>query len=66
MIYAYIRISTNVQDRENQKYSILKFADENKKKLVVDEWWEETISSRVSLRIASSVNWSGNFERVTQ
>ena len=48
MIYAYIRISTNVQDRENQKYSILKFADENrKKKLVVDEWWEETISSRV-------------------
>ena len=48
MIYAYIRISTTVQDRENQKYSILKYADENKKKkLVVDEWWEETISSRV-------------------
>ena len=30
MIYAYIRISTNLQDRDNQKYSILKFASGKK------------------------------------
>ena len=58
MIYAYIRISTNVQDRENQKYSILQFVNEKQfvkeKKFTTKknqresvEFWEETISSRV-------------------
>lgn len=42
MIYAYIRVSTDKQTTENQRFEILKFADE--KRLVVDEWVEETIS----------------------
>lgn len=42
MIYAYIRISTDRQTVKNQKYEILKFADE--KKIQVDQWIEETAS----------------------
>lgn len=50
MIYAYIRISTDKQTTENQHFEILKFADE--KKLAIDRWVEETVSStkRVSDR----------------
>ena len=44
MIHAYIRVSTALQDRENQRFEILNFADE--KKVTVDQWTEETISSR--------------------
>lgn len=43
MIYAYIRVSTDKQTTENQRFEILKFADE--KKLAIDRWIEETISS---------------------
>jgi len=39
---AYIRISTDQQSIENQKFEILKFADE--KKIHIDEWIKETIS----------------------
>jgi len=42
MIYAYIRVSTDRQTTENQRFEILKFGDE--KKLVVDQWIEETVS----------------------
>lgn len=42
MIYAYIRVSTDKQTTENQRYEILKFADE--KKLAVNSWIEETVS----------------------
>jgi DNA invertase Pin-like site-specific DNA recombinase len=42
MIYGYIRVSTFKQDTENQKFEILKFADE--KKLHIDQWVEETAS----------------------
>lgn len=42
MIFAYIRVSTEKQSLENQKYEILKFADQ--KKIQIDEWIEETIS----------------------
>jgi DNA invertase Pin-like site-specific DNA recombinase len=42
MIFAYIRISTDKQTVENQKFEILKFADQ--KKIHVEEWIEETIS----------------------
>ena len=42
MIFAYIRISSDKQTVENQKFEILKFAD--KKKLRINEWIEETIS----------------------
>jgi DNA invertase Pin-like site-specific DNA recombinase len=43
MIYAYLRVSTIKQDLDNQKFEILKFADE--KKWQIDEWFSETISS---------------------
>jgi len=42
MIFAYIRVSTDQQTVENQKFEILKFADQ--KRLHVGEWIEETIS----------------------
>ena len=42
MIFAYIRVSSDKQSVENQKFEILKFTDE--KKLPVDKWIEETIS----------------------
>jgi len=42
MIYAYIRVSTDQQNIENQRYEILKFASE--KKIHVEQWLDETIS----------------------
>jgi DNA invertase Pin-like site-specific DNA recombinase len=42
MIYAYIRVSSDKQTTENQRYEILKFADE--KKMAIDQWIEETVS----------------------
>lgn len=47
MIYAYIRVSTEKQNTENQKYEISQFAQE--KKFTIDQWIEETISSRKKL-----------------
>jgi DNA invertase Pin-like site-specific DNA recombinase len=47
MIYGYIRISTDKQNTENQRFEILKFA--NEKKMAIDSWVEETISSRKKL-----------------
>src|SRR5687767_13654966 len=43
MIYGYIRVSTDKQTTENQRFEILKYADE--KKLHIDRWMEETVSS---------------------
>lgn len=43
MIYGYIRVSTDRQTTENQRFEILKFADE--KRLPIDAWVEETISA---------------------
>ncbi|MBT3193888.1 MAG: recombinase family protein, partial [Verrucomicrobia bacterium] len=40
--YAYVRVSTERQDRENQRFEILKFADE--RKWMIGEWCEETVS----------------------
>lgn len=48
MIYAYIRVSTDKQTTENQRFEILKFADE--KKLSINHWVEETISSTKKLQ----------------
>ena len=42
MIYGYIRVSTDKQTVENQKYEINVFCKKNN--LVVDQWIEETIS----------------------
>ena len=47
MIYGYIRVSTDKQTTENQRFEILKFADE--KHLHVDRWVEETVSSTKKL-----------------
>ena len=44
--YAYIRVSTDKQDLENQKYAILEYA--NNKKLGNVEFVEEAVSGRVS------------------
>ncbi len=43
MIYGYIRVSTDRQTTENQRFEILKFCDE--KRLHIDQWVEETISA---------------------
>lgn len=48
MIYGYIRVSTDTQSTENQRFEILKFADE--KRLVIDSWIEETVSSTKNLK----------------
>lgn len=44
MIYAYIRVSTDKQTTENQRYEIKKFAQD--RKLKISKWVDETISSR--------------------
>lgn len=48
MIYAYIRVSTDKQSVENQRYEIETFCRKNN--FAVERWVEETISSRVSLQ----------------
>ena len=48
MIYAYIRVSSDKQTTENQRFEILKFADE--KKLSINQWVEETVSSTKKLK----------------
>jgi putative DNA-invertase from lambdoid prophage Rac len=47
MIYGYIQVSTDKQTTENQRFAILKYADE--KQLRVDQWIEETISATKQL-----------------
>lgn len=42
MIYGYIRVSTDKQTVENQRYEVNQFCEKNT--LVVDKWIEETIS----------------------
>ena len=42
MIYGYIRVSTDKQTVENQRYEINNFCE--KKEIVVNKWIEETIS----------------------
>lgn len=47
MIYAYLRVSSDRQSVENQRFEILKYADASK--LTIDHWVEETVSSRKKL-----------------
>ncbi|MEM6806095.1 MAG: master DNA invertase Mpi family serine-type recombinase [Bacteroidota bacterium] len=47
MIYAYLRVSSDKQSVENQRFEILKYADS--KKLTIDKWVEEMVSSRKKL-----------------
>ena len=46
MIYGYIRVSTDKQSVENQRFEINKFTKKTNCK--VDEWIEETVSGTVS------------------
>ena len=47
MIYGYIRISTDKQTTENQKFEIEQFCLKNK--IVIDKWITETISATKEL-----------------
>lgn len=47
MIYGYIRVSTDKQTLENQRYDINQFCDRNV--FVIDKWIEETISGAKDL-----------------
>lgn len=49
MKYGYIRISTDKQTTENQRFEILKFAQ--LRNIFIDEWIEETISSTKRLDV---------------
>lgn len=42
MIYGYIRVSTDKQDLENQRFELLNFAKANN--FEIDDWIDETIS----------------------
>lgn len=42
MIYGYIRVSTDLQTTENQRFEIDNFAKKNN--IVIEKWFEETIS----------------------
>jgi len=54
MIYAYIRVSTDKQTTENQRFEIKKFAAS--RNLQISKWVEETISSRKDLKERSFGN----------
>jgi DNA invertase Pin-like site-specific DNA recombinase len=43
MIYGYIRVSTDKQTTENQRFEILKYVDE--KRLSIDRWASITASA---------------------
>ena len=45
MIYGYIRVSTDKQTVENQRFEILEFAKRNS--IVLDSWIEETVSGTI-------------------
>ena len=51
MVYAYIRVSTDKQTVENQRFEIVKFA--RVRDLHISKWVEETISSRKELSARS-------------
>ncbi len=46
MIYGYIRVSTDKQTVENQRFEITRYA--RRKKLVISQWIEETISGTIA------------------
>lgn len=48
MIYAYVRVSSQIQNEANQHYEIEQFAEKNN--IHIDEWIEETISSGKDLK----------------
>lgn len=55
MVYAYIRVSTEKQTIENQRYEILEFA--KVRKFVINKWFEEVVSAskRIDERAFSTI-----------
>ena len=47
MIYGYVRVSTDKQTVENQRFEIEKFVQKENKK--IDRWIDETISGTVAV-----------------
>ncbi|MDR2426181.1 MAG: master DNA invertase Mpi family serine-type recombinase [Endomicrobium sp.] len=47
MFYGYIRVSTDKQNMENQRFEIEKFAKD--RNIIIDEWLSETISAGKAL-----------------
>ena len=47
MIFGYIRVSTDKQNTENQRFEILKFSES--REMIIEEWIEETISATKKL-----------------
>lgn len=47
MIYAYLRVSTEKQTLENQRFEISNWA--NEKEIVIDEFVEEVMSGGISI-----------------
>lgn len=48
MIYGYIRVSTDLQTTENQRFEIINFAKNNN--IIIEKWFEETISGTKDVR----------------
>ena len=48
MIYGYIRVSTDKQTTENQRFEIRQFAEKNG--IIINRWFEETISGATDFR----------------
>ena len=46
MVYGYIRVSTDKQTVENQRFEVSQFALKNR--IVIDRWIEETISGTIA------------------
>ena len=63
MIYGYIRVSTDKQTVENQRYEILKFCET--KNFIVDGWIEETISGTKDPKNANLVSFYLRFKKAT-
>lgn len=47
MIYGYIRVSTDKQTVENQRFEIIKFC--KREKITINQWIEETISGTTTV-----------------
>jgi len=48
MVYGYIRVSTDKQTVENQRFEINKFCEKNT--MIIDRWFEETISGTKAVK----------------
>ena len=59
MIYGYIRVSSDKQTVENQRFEINKFCD--KKSLMIDDWIEEPLAEQ---KTTISANWGDCLKRL--